>query len=187
MTDGTRQRMIDAAIPLLERKGLAAMSFTDVLAASGAARGGIYHHFPGGKLQLAEEAARWNGEQIAGYMRALTGSNPLEVLDSFLEGIRPAVEQSTRGAGCAVAAITVNGATDQQGQVALGRVANAAFASWQQVLAEKFEGAGMEPERSAEFAALLVVTLEGSHTLSRAAGSLEPFESAAAALRRMLH
>ncbi|MEU3069077.1 hypothetical protein ABZ712_19585 [Streptomyces sp. NPDC006906] len=37
------------------------MSFTDVLTQSGAARGAIYHHFPGGKNQLATEAAVQHG------------------------------------------------------------------------------------------------------------------------------
>jgi prevent-host-death family protein len=40
------------------------MSFTDILASSsGAARGAIYHHFPGGKTQLVAEAAQRNGAE----------------------------------------------------------------------------------------------------------------------------
>ena len=31
------------------------------LAHSGAPRGSIYHHFPGGKAQLVEEATRYGG------------------------------------------------------------------------------------------------------------------------------
>ena len=38
------------------------MSFTEILDASGAARGAIYHHFPGGKTQLVAEAAAASDE-----------------------------------------------------------------------------------------------------------------------------
>ncbi|MDT7664602.1 MAG: TetR/AcrR family transcriptional regulator, lmrAB and yxaGH operons repressor [Pseudonocardiales bacterium] len=41
MPRDTKQRMVEAAAGLLRSRGLAAMSFTDVLAVSGAARGVI--------------------------------------------------------------------------------------------------------------------------------------------------
>ena len=49
--------MIAAAVRSLQHDGAEGMSFTDVLRVSGAARGAIYHHFPGGKSQLVAEAA----------------------------------------------------------------------------------------------------------------------------------
>jgi AcrR family transcriptional regulator len=52
MVHDTKQRMIEAAALSLRTRGLAATSFTDVLAASGAARGAIYHHFPGARTTL---------------------------------------------------------------------------------------------------------------------------------------
>ncbi len=64
MVTGTRVRMINAAVELLQRRGVAGMSFSDVLAASGAARGAIYHHFPRGKEQLAAEAAARHGRDV---------------------------------------------------------------------------------------------------------------------------
>src|SRR3712207_8589123 len=45
-------------------RGVQGTSFADVLEHSGAPRGSIYHHFGGGKTQLAEEATRWAGEYI---------------------------------------------------------------------------------------------------------------------------
>ena len=42
----------------MRRNGLAGTSFTEVLADSGAARGAIYHHFPGGKSELVEARGR---------------------------------------------------------------------------------------------------------------------------------
>ena len=51
-----RERMVDGAMALLARRGLQATSFSEVLAATGAPRGSLYHHFPAGKDQLVAEA-----------------------------------------------------------------------------------------------------------------------------------
>ncbi len=53
---GPRERMVAAAASLLGEHGLAAASFSAVLERSGAPRGSIYHHFPGGKEELAAAA-----------------------------------------------------------------------------------------------------------------------------------
>ena len=55
------------------------MSFTEVLRESGAARGAIYHHFPGGKSQLVAEAAARNGQDVRDHLAALPAGNPVEV------------------------------------------------------------------------------------------------------------
>ncbi len=48
VSDGVKQRMIREAALALARKGLQRASFAEVLEASGAPRGSLYHHFPGG-------------------------------------------------------------------------------------------------------------------------------------------
>ena len=58
MTDATppdsRTRMIASAAELFREQGYSATGFRDVVEHSGAPRGSIYHHFPGGKAQLAQ-------------------------------------------------------------------------------------------------------------------------------------
>jgi AcrR family transcriptional regulator len=171
MANDTRARMVDAAVDALRQRGLAGMSFTDVLAGSGAARGAIYHHFPGGKQQLAAEAAGRNGQDVLSHLKQLPATDPPAVVEAFLAGVRPVVEESTRGSGCAVAAVTLDGD-------ALRGVAAAAFASWVTQLTDALTSAGMPPSEAADLACLLINLLEGAHVLCRAAGSLEPFDRA---------
>lgn len=127
MATGTRVRMVDAAVEALQQRGAAGMSFTDVLAASGAARGAIYHHFPGGKAQLVAEAAALNGHQVRAHLATLPANDPLAVVNAFLGAIRPVVAASATGSGCAVAAVTVG---PEAGSDALRKVASTIFASW---------------------------------------------------------
>lgn len=168
--------MIEATVDALQRRGVAGMSFTEVLAASGAARGAIYHHFPGGKAQLVAEAAVRNGEDVRAYLAALPAESPVAVVQAFLAAVRPVVQASAGGGGCAVAAVTV-GADDGE----LRQVAATAFSAWAGQLAERLAMAGLTPEAAADLAAMLIALLEGAHVMCRAAGTLEPFDRAARA------
>jgi TetR/AcrR family transcriptional repressor of lmrAB and yxaGH operons len=54
----TRDRMLLSAVTLLRERGRNGVTLDAVLAHSGAPRGSIYHHFPGGRDQLVLEAAQ---------------------------------------------------------------------------------------------------------------------------------
>ena len=178
MSSDTRTRMIEATVQALRRRGVAGMSFTDVLRASGAARGAIYHHFPGGKAQLVAEAAARNGRDVQAYLATLPAGSPPAVVEAFLAAVRPVVEESAAGGGCAVAAITVP-AGAESGDDTLRQVAAIAFASWAGQLAQLLTAAGLAPAEAADLATLLITLLEGAHIMCRAAGTIEPFDQAA--------
>lgn len=178
MASGTRDRMIEAAVAGLQQRGLAGMSFTEVLTGSGAARGAIYHHFPGGKGQLVAEAAARNGRDIRTHLAGLPTSSPREVVQSFLAQVRPVVLAAAEGSGCAVAAVTVH--VDERSDE-LCRIAAVAFASWIDQLTVALTAAGLPPDRAADLAALLIALLEGAQVLCRATGDPGPFDRAARA------
>src|SRR3954467_13893396 len=105
-----RRRMIASTAQLLRAQGLTRTSFGDVLEHSGAPRGSIYHHFPGGKEQLIEEATRWAGEFITAWQReALESGGPLGALDAAAELWRTLLRESDFGGGCPLVAATVSG------------------------------------------------------------------------------
>ncbi|WP_253798556.1 TetR/AcrR family transcriptional regulator [Nocardia amikacinitolerans] len=170
--------MIDAAVDGLRRHGMAALSFTEVLAHSGAARGAIYHHFPAGKTELVAEAARLHGQEVTDRLANLSGATPRAVVEAFLGFAQPVVEDAARGCGCAIAAITV--ANSDEGKE-LHHIAATVFASWNARLTAALEGAGMRSDKAAELAQLLIALLEGAQVLCRASADTAPFEQAARA------
>jgi len=198
--------MLAAATEALRRSGVAGMSFTEVLGASGAARGAIYHHFPGGKAQLVSEAAGQHGAEVLGHLATLSGDSPTEVVRAFLAAVRPVVAASAAGSGCAVAAVALSptgpaGTADPVGPTgpagagagaAAGtgtgtgtgttEVAAAAFDSWVGQLTATLTTAGAPPTEAAELASALIALLEGAHVLCRAASDLAPFDRAASAV-----
>ncbi len=64
----TRERMVISTVLLMREKGARATSIDDVLAHSGAPRGSVYHHFPGGRDQLLREATDYAREYVAGWI-----------------------------------------------------------------------------------------------------------------------
>ena len=185
MSESTRDRMIDAAVDALRRDGVAGMSFTDVLSASGAARGAIYHHFPGGKSELVVEAVTRNAGDVRDRLSELPPASPRLIVDAFVNLIRPVVEESTAGSGCAIAAAAMS-ASDQRDHARVQHSAAAAITSWIDVLAERFHAGGLGEPEAADLASLLVTTLEGAHVLARAQGRIDPFDDATRALRDLV-
>jgi AcrR family transcriptional regulator len=63
------------------------MSFTEVLERSGAARGAIYHHFPGGKNQLVAEATVRNGQEARISLSQLPTESPRGLVEAGLREV----------------------------------------------------------------------------------------------------
>ncbi len=169
----SRDKMIQSAAALIGQRGLSATSLADVLGDSGAPRGSIYHHFPGGKRELAECAMRLTAEQVAAHVRASTARTPEEVITHFVSLFRTVVESSQGGAGCAVAGVTLD--VEDAGDELLG-VAREVFASWESLLADQLAGAGLGVDRARELATMCVASVEGGLILCRSAASAHPLD-----------
>jgi TetR/AcrR family transcriptional regulator, lmrAB and yxaGH operons repressor len=177
-----RERMIRSAMMLFRERGIEGTSFADVIEHSGAPRGSIYHHFPGGKAELAEEATRYAGDLIAGGLAAaLREKDPATALNRFVENWRLVLTES-EFAGCPVVAATLEG---DRSPAARDR-AGVAFARWQGLLGKALAARGVAPERAASVATLAIAAIEGAIVLSRAELSVAPLERVGDELERLV-
>ncbi len=178
-----RKRLLNGARKLLAEKGYAGMELRDVAEVGRAPRGSIYHHFPGGKRQLAVEAAELEGVEIrAGIERSLRERGLGETLTMFGEIFRRRVKDRPERLGCPVAAAALARPEDP----ALAAAATAAFLSWEAPIAAALEEEGVSPKDATTFAGLVVSTIEGALIRARAAGDEAPLKSAVAGLHRAL-
>ncbi|MFE7799444.1 TetR/AcrR family transcriptional regulator [Nocardia sp. NPDC057440] len=74
-TSNARRRMVDGAIESLRIHGASATSVDRVLAATGAPRGSVYHHFPGGRTQLITDAVTAAGVLMSEFIESITRDN----------------------------------------------------------------------------------------------------------------
>jgi TetR/AcrR family transcriptional regulator, lmrAB and yxaGH operons repressor len=178
-----RERLLSGARKLLAEKGYAGMELRDVAERGKAPRGSIYHHFPGGKRQLAIEAAELEGSEIrAAIERSLAERGLGETLTMFGETFRRRVKDQPERLGCPVAAAALARPEDP----ALGAAATAAFRSWEAPIAAALRDEGVPPKDAENFAGLVVSTIEGALIRARAAGDDAPLGSAVAGLHQAL-
>jgi AcrR family transcriptional regulator len=174
--------MVRSAAQLFGSHGVNGTSFSDVLVASGAPRGSIYHHFPGGKRQLTEDAIRWTSTEILTYLESFPGGSPQDAIEHFVALWRSTVDSSEGTAGCPLVAAAVDVADDP----ALLDLIHSQFDAWTEVLARQLKDAGVSAERSVPIALTAVAAMEGALLLCRAARSSTPLETTADELRRLV-
>jgi AcrR family transcriptional regulator len=183
MATDSRASMVRSAASLIRSRGVNATSFSDVVADSGAPRGSIYHHFPDGKRQLAEDAIQWTSERVIAYLRAGNASRPSAVLKRFIAMWRQVVVSSGATAGCVVAGVAIDTGPDD---TALMDVVRATFRSWASVLAEELEVVGVPSARARPIALATIAAMEGALILCRAEGNVKPLDAVADELMRLL-
>ncbi len=183
MVTDSRASMVRSAASLIRSRGVSATSLADVLADSGAPRGSIYHHFPDGKRQLAEDAIQWTSERVLAHLRAGTPQSPSDVLERFIDMWRRVVVTSGGTAGCVVAGVAIDTLADETGLMKLVR---ATFRSWAAVLAEQLAAAGVPARRAMPIALATLAGMEGALILCRAEGNVRPLDAVAEELMRLL-
>jgi TetR/AcrR family transcriptional regulator, lmrAB and yxaGH operons repressor len=173
MAADARERMVESAAVLFRERGVHGTSFSDVLEHSGAPRGSIYHHFPGGKAQLAEEATRYAGEfTAAGLAAALADDDPVAAVRAFAAFWRKLLRSTDFASGCPVVSATLEGERSAAARDAAGD----AFRRWEDLLASALAHRGAPRERARSVATLTVAAIEGAIVLARAQRSLAPLE-----------
>jgi TetR/AcrR family transcriptional repressor of lmrAB and yxaGH operons len=170
-----KQAMIERTAVLLAKKGLQGASFSEILEASGAPRGSLYHHFPGGKDELVLAALEHAANQALGVLDRLAGKPAREVAEGFLSLWRSVLARSDFSAGCAIVAVTVAAESED-----LRARAAEILRSWREKLVTLFVASGIPKKKARGLAASLVAACEGGVILARAERSFEPFDLVAA-------
>jgi TetR/AcrR family transcriptional repressor of lmrAB and yxaGH operons len=178
---GTRERLIGAMLEALRTRGYHGVGLADVLDAAGAPKGVLYHHFPGGKSELAVSAIDAVVGQIGLDLDKLfqrTG-DPAQALAVWLGGAQRILEKSGFERGCPLATIALESSPDDE---EIRRALEKGFAAIRSRLGGVLAGSGLSQARSRNLAALIVSAYEGALLQARVAGSVQPMRDTAEAL-----
>lgn len=183
ITSDSRNRMIQSAALLFREHGYSGTGFRDVIEHSGAPRGSIYHHFPGGKEQLATDTVAWAAEVIERRIERTTqNGDPIAALGLFVDAWREVLEDSNFRAGCPIIAVAVEA---DAGSAATAAAA-AAFARWQDLIAGALLDTGVGRTDARRLATLVVAGIEGAILLCRARRDIRPLRDVHRALEATL-
>jgi AcrR family transcriptional regulator len=183
ITSDSRNQMIQSAALLFREHGYTGTGFRDVIEHSGAPRGSIYHHFPGGKEQLAAETVEWASAVIERKIAdAVEGGDPMTAVGIFVDAWREVLEDSNFRAGCPIVAV----AAEADAGTAATAAAAAAFARWQDLIAHALLSAGVGRTDARRLATLVVAGIEGAILMCRVRHDIRPLRDVHRALEATL-
>jgi AcrR family transcriptional regulator len=181
MARSTRESILTAAAELMRHKGYGAVAMKDIAAASGAPIGSLYHHFRGGKVQIARDALINAGHAYALLIPSIVDeyTDLGDAVDAVFT--QAAEDMATTGFAnmCPVASV----AAEVAGTVEELREATAAvFAGWVDGGSAYFASRGLDASQAREVTLALIGALEGAFVLARTLRSTEPLLVAGRAL-----
>lgn len=166
--------MLDSAVLLLRERGAAGVTVDAVLAHSGAPRGSVYHHFPGGRNEMLLGALREAGDYITAMVdESVAGGDVRQTVDRLVAFWKRALARTDYRAGCPVVAMAVDSRETVPDSAELVREI---FARWHVSLSKVLSANGFPPDRAERVANLIVSALEGAIILCRARRDLTPLD-----------
>lgn len=172
---GSRERMLEATIELLRGGGLSAAGINDIVRASAAPKGSVYHHFPGGKLQIAGEALEAYAERVRVFIGQALASRETapDKVRALFDAFARRVAEGGFLSSCAVGTVSLD---LDEATAPLRAVLADATARWQAEIASHFDLGSHA--RTQAFAGLLLTAIEGGYVRCRAEASARPLREA---------
>lgn len=165
----TRERLLYAAAELFRRQGYAGTGLKQVVSEADAPFGCLYHHFPGGKQQLAEEVIRGAGAFFGVLVTAVYDEEdtPGSSVRAVFAGAAETLTATDFQDACPIATIALDVASTDD---VLRRATAEVFEEWTVALAERLD--------DRDQALAVIAALEGAFVLCRAQRSVEPMLAA---------
>jgi AcrR family transcriptional regulator len=186
MARSTREAILTGAVELMRRKGYGAVGMKDVVAASGAPIGSLYHHFRGGKTQIAREALINAGAAYALLVPSIVDGHT--DLGEAIEAIftQAAEDMATTGFAnmCPVASVAAEIADTVE---PLREACAEVFIGWFDAGSSYFAGRGLPENAAREVTIALIGGLEGAFILARTLRDTAPLLATGLALAPRYH
>src|SRR4051812_19979009 len=176
--------MEHSAVLLLAEVGYQGTSFSSVLEHSGAPRGSVYHHFPGGKDELIAAALHRTVELASQSLEQLHGQPIVDILQAIEAWWRRILLDGSFSRGCPLVAVSSGIGADHT----LVPIVREGFLAWETALGDALSSASdidVDDDQVVRNAAeILLASLEGALAYGRATRSLERFDLVTAAIER---
>jgi TetR/AcrR family transcriptional repressor of lmrAB and yxaGH operons len=180
-----RQPITDAAVQLFRRKGYAATGLNDIVEASGAPKGSLYHYFPEGKASIAVAAVEEAGRRVARTIEMLSREcrSTGDLLRAHARLLSGWMRKSGFRDGCPITTALLELAP---GNRAVAEAGKGVYATRIAIVREKLVADGFSEARAHRLATLCTSALQGALIQSRVERSGAPIEIAADELATML-
>lgn len=175
----TRQKILDAAVGLIQQKGVRSTSIDDVLKASGTGKSQFYHYFGSKDLMVREVIAAQAKDLPTDHEGILATLSTIDDIGSWIDAMVEAFEEGLYPNGCPIGNLASElAAASEEHRQNLAQT----FARWEQALAEGLRSMRArdllslqaEPESLAMF---IVSSIEGAFLLAKTDRNSEPLKA----------
>lgn len=162
----TRDRLVTAATEQMRARGYRGTSVKEVLAAAGAPAGSLYHHFPGGKPELAATAVRESGAVYGELYQAIADEAPgvAEGFAAFFDGAADVLAAGDYLDVCPIGTIAGEIASSDDD---LRAATDDVFRAWTGAAAARLRAAGLPDDEATDVATTAIAALQGGFVLAR--------------------
>ena len=163
----TRERILTASEELFRRQGFMGTGLKQILTMAEAPFGSLYHHFPGGKDELAAETIRRAGDHYAAIVteKLVETSDLVANVRSAFRAAGQTLIDTDYADACPIETVALEVAsTNEPLRLATAEV----FESWIVGLTALLSLQGIEERRARELAQVVICALEGAFILARA-------------------
>lgn len=181
----TSEKFIRTASKLMETQGYHATGLNQIIAESGAPRGSLYYHFPGGKEELASQVITRNGKTFARLIMENMQENiaPADSVREFIIGVAGGLEATGFQSGGPLTTIALETANTSD---RLNHVCREAYQAIQEAFSQKLHRLGISEEDAPSLAEFIMIAIEGGILLSRTRHSNEPLKRVANTMHEYL-
>jgi AcrR family transcriptional regulator len=177
MATDTRERILDATAELFLQRGFAGTGLKAISTAAAAPFGSLYHHFPGGKDELAAASLRRAADGYAARVGAVVADGPTDLVEAMRHAFDAAATtlvDTDFADACPIATVALEVASTNE---PLREVTAEIFDGWLTILDLLFLGAGLDQPTARRLSTLFLAALEGGFLLCRAAKDAEPMRT----------
>lgn len=173
-----REAIVEAALRLFRRNGYAASGMNDIVEASGAPKGSVYHYFPDGKAAIAVAAIELAGRRAVATLTDLAAQSATTgaLLEAYAARLGIWLARSGYRDGCPITTVVLELAPKGRAVTAAARDA---FAARRRILAERLIEDGWSESEAKELASLCISAMQGALVQSRLERSVQPLTQVA--------
>ncbi|QBS39885.1 TetR/AcrR family transcriptional regulator [Nocardia sp. CS682] len=182
MVSESRRRIELAACGLLAQHGYHGFGLKALSEAAGLPYGSIYHHFPGGKEEIAVAAITGTGT-AAGRMIRQAPTDVFATTATLFDFMVGKLAGSEWDDGCPIGTPALDGASDVE---AIRAACATAFDAMEQAFAGMLAELGLSAQDAGELATTVVAAYEGATMLARVRRSDAPLRTVAVAMERLI-
>lgn len=168
-----KDRLLETAAQLFQIQGYHATGLNQIVKESGAPKGSLYYHFPGGKEELALESIRLTQAFVLKNIKdgLNSSSHAATAIRNLIMGLAERFEKESFKQGIPIASLALESSMISE---EVERECQLAYKSFQEVFKQKLIEDDYEDMRADELSVVINTMIEGAFLVSYAMNNTEP-------------